>query len=259
MQADLIYDVGVNDGSDSSYYLGKGFRVVGIEAHPGLAQTLQQRFSSEIAAGRYTLLNLGVADQDGTMPFWVCDDVSEWSSFNRDIASRDGSRHHEVHVSTRPFIHILAEHGVPYYCKIDIEGNDRFCLDGISPNDAPAFVSIEMSHRNGSRDLAQLEALGYRRFKILNQLNFTPALPWLVSLSRPARVKRRLDRFYSSRFGKREDEGWVFPPGSSGPFADGTPGRWQSLAQAIATWGKLKKISDKAGSLNVWFDIHATR
>ncbi|MGO7335839.1 FkbM family methyltransferase [Rhizobium leguminosarum] len=259
MQADLVYDVGVNDGADSSYYLGKGFRVVGIEAHPGLAQALQQRFSQEIAAGRYTLLNVGVAEQDGMLPFWICDDVSEWSSFSREIASRNGSRHHEEYVLTRPFSRILAEHGVPYYCKVDIEGNDRHCLDGISPNDAPQFVSIEMSHRNGGRDLTLLESLGYRRFKILNQLSFAPALPLLNSPSRPATVNRLLDRLYSWRFGKREDEGWVFPNGSSGPLADSTPGRWRPLSQTIATWRKLQKIHDKAGSLNVWFDIHATR
>ncbi len=77
MIADLIYDVGVNDGSDSEYYLSRGFKVVGVEASPPLAEALKAKFAKEIDRGRYTLLNVGVAEDAGIAEFWVSD-VTEW-------------------------------------------------------------------------------------------------------------------------------------------------------------------------------------
>ena len=34
----LIYDIGVNKGEDTEFYLNKGFRVVGIEAAGGVSE-----------------------------------------------------------------------------------------------------------------------------------------------------------------------------------------------------------------------------
>ncbi len=73
MQSDLIYDVGVNDGSDTAYYLSRGYRVVGIECSPVMIENLRERFEQEIADGRLVLLNVGVASHNGEMEFWVSD------------------------------------------------------------------------------------------------------------------------------------------------------------------------------------------
>src|SRR4051812_24616485 len=99
----LIYDVGVENGDDSAQYLELGYRVVGVEASPLAVQTIGARFKAEIAQGRYILVPVGIAESDGVTPFWVCDDHPPWSSFDRDIASRNGSRHHQVEVQTRSF------------------------------------------------------------------------------------------------------------------------------------------------------------
>jgi len=45
----LIYDVGMNNGDDSAYYLSLGFRVVAIEANPELVEQAKLRFAREIA------------------------------------------------------------------------------------------------------------------------------------------------------------------------------------------------------------------
>jgi FkbM family methyltransferase len=88
------------------------------------------RFAGEIRAKRLTLLNVGISETPGTATFWISD-VPEWSSFDRAIASRDGTAHRPVSVSVVPFSQLLAKHGVPYYLKIDIEGNDRLCVDAL--------------------------------------------------------------------------------------------------------------------------------
>ena len=180
MDPKLVYDVGVH-------------RVVGVEANPAMAGHLRDRFKSEIGTGALQLLEVGVAEIEGELDFWVCDAVSEWSSFQERKASAGGKTSHPVKVRTLPFARILGQHGVPFYCKIDIEGNDHLCLEGIDAADKPRYVSVEMSLAKGDRDLSLLQALGYRKFKIISQVTFGPARSALqVALSyAPGRIRRR--------------------------------------------------------------------
>ena len=56
---DLIYDVGMNNGDDTAYYLHKGFRVVAVEAKTGqryAAQTgITGGYSIKVPPGHYRL------------------------------------------------------------------------------------------------------------------------------------------------------------------------------------------------------------
>ena len=56
VQDDLIIDVGMHDGTDTAYYLAKGFRVVAVEANPALVRAAQDRFSVEIDEGRLAII-----------------------------------------------------------------------------------------------------------------------------------------------------------------------------------------------------------
>jgi len=95
----LVYDVGMNNGDDAAYYLSLGYRVVAVEANPVLVAQGLERFAKEVAAGALTILNIGISNQEGELPFWICDGVSEWSSFDKSIASRDGVACHEIVVT----------------------------------------------------------------------------------------------------------------------------------------------------------------
>jgi FkbM family methyltransferase len=257
---DLIYDVGVNDGSDSAYYLSKGFKVIGIEASPVMIEALRKRFRKEIAEQHYTLLNIGIASSNGTSEFWISD-VSDWSSFDKKVASRNGTRHQSVLIETREFSTIIEQYGVPFYCKIDIEGNDHFCLSGLTTYTAPPYVSIEMSHQDAGTDLDTLAHLGYKNFKIVSQVTRSQPIPWIVLVSgRLPQFPRRVMNFAIKRtIGALFVSGWKFLPGSSGPFAEDTPGNWQSLDQVRRLWLALKQIDEREGTrgLGDWFDIHA--
>ena len=99
----LIYDVGLHDGNDTAYYLGLGFHVVAIEANPALAHAAARRFARQTASGRLQIVNVGIAATSGVARFWVCDDHSDWSSFDRAFASRNGSAHHAIEIPTTSF------------------------------------------------------------------------------------------------------------------------------------------------------------
>ena len=257
----LIFDVGVCDGADSAYYLTQAERVVGVEANPLACAALRDRFAAEIAQGRYILEEVGVADEPGELAFWVCDDNPHWSSFLREIASRQGSRHHEVRVPAVRFESLVRRHGVPDYCKIDIEGHDVLCLRQLEPEIAPPYISVEMDH--GGDLIAEMVRLDYQGFKIISQRTLSPASPGLASLVYPLpdKIKSLLRRADQKLRGRRYDGGWTFPFGASGAFAEKTPGRWLPASPARRVCAALASLDRRhhGRGLEDWFDIHARR
>ena len=113
----LIYDVGLHDGRDTGHYLREGCRVVAIDANPAMCAAAEVQFRNYIRSGQLKIINRGIAECKDQLKFWVCDDVSEWSSFHREIASRNGARHHSILVDCVPILEILNEFGVPDYMK----------------------------------------------------------------------------------------------------------------------------------------------
>jgi FkbM family methyltransferase len=255
----IVYDAGMCDGADTAYYLHKDFRVIGIEANPIMVEFLKRRFAQELADRLLTILNVGIAERDGEMEFFVCDDVPEWSSFDLATASRNNSKYHAVRVQTLRFSRIIENHGIPYYCKIDIEGNDRLCLQGLTPSSSPRFISIEMSYRIGDMDLALLRDLGYCQFKIISQVTRAqPIGSWTrLAAMLPYRFRSLCLRFDRLIRGKTRESDWHFPPNSSGPFGEELPGQWYSYEKTVALWRQLNSIYKRTGALGEWFDIHA--
>lgn len=281
MISDLIYDIGMHNGNDTAYYLHKGYRVVAIEADPTWVVKTRQRFAAEIAARHLTILNVGIAQKSGPQTFWISDSHSEFNSFNRELAARDGLPHHAIEVECLTFDSILADYGVPYYLKVDIEGHDHLCIQALSPNDLPRYISAESG---GLPLLNQLHAVGYDSFKCLSQFNFLPVeLPPTL----PQRYYQSLQQLWQShhpvaRFIKRvvgwqwvthqlkryrQRADWHFAEGSAGPFGEETPGRWHSFAEmqpAYLHFAALSRNQVRSGlwddtTFSFWADFHARR
>lgn len=280
----LIYDVGMNNGDDTAYYLSRGFKVVAIDANPILVEQATRRFQREIAARDLVILNVGISDSEGEFPFWICDDHTEWSSFDRSTASRDGAHHHQISIPCRRFQSILREFGSPFYLKLDIEGGEIYCLRDLIVPDLPKFISFEKTGTSDVESLTLLHNLGYTRFKLISQYNH---LPLEYPPSREQRAYERVQRLLGStnlilrvvrKVGARRwlqhqiggfhsHLNWMFPLGSSGPFGEDLPGRWQTFEEIIETFARAKsdfcarKPSifwlDKEHSL--WADFHARR
>lgn len=79
----LVYDIGLHDGRDTGHYLREGFRVVAVDANPAMCAAAQTKFRDYVRTGQLKIINCGVAEQKGQLEFWVCDDNTEWSSFQR--------------------------------------------------------------------------------------------------------------------------------------------------------------------------------
>jgi FkbM family methyltransferase len=276
---DLIYDVGMNNGDDSAYYLSLGFRTVAIEANPALVEQAKLRFAREIASGRLIILNVGVADREGQLPFWICETNSRFSSFDRAYASWGDSPTHQIQVPSARFETILAQYGVPHFCKIDIQGNEFLCLEGLKPHNVPRFFSIEA---NDIRYLDMMNALGYSLFKCISQFTFLPlqlppapeqgnverAALWLHSSKFRHRLFRKLGgrRWLQKQVQSlRQHDGWNFAPDSSGGFGDQTLGRWLTYAEMAETYKEFRRRRDAgqesifwiSSKSSIWADFHA--
>lgn len=268
MNERLIIDAGMHVGQDTAYYLEKGFDVVAIEANPTLVEAARERFAAELDTGRLRIVHAAIAEQQGTATLAIADDASIWSSLSEAFVRRNeafGTEYRNVEVPARRFDDILEEVGMPYYLKVDIEGLDMVCVRALHRFDErPAYVSLESNVSVGGAryadvfdELAHLWALGYRRFKYVDQRRHPS-----VRLRAPAGEGRYVDARFS------ED--------SSGPFGAETPGRWWSLPAATACSAGLWAQHDLAGfggrrehsRLAVayrrarrrplgWFDLHA--
>jgi len=262
VQTDLIFDIGADTGDDTAYYLHKEYRVVAVEPNPASASRLRERFADEISAGRLTLLEVAISTSESAAEFWICDDLPAWSSLDRQMASKNRSRHHRVFVATCSFRSLLESFGIPLYCKIDIEGSDKTCLDDMDPGTKPAFVSVEMVYKDSRLALEpscalldRLSSLGYRRFKVISQvthrqppnwfLQFKAVVPWRVSL-RITRLEGMFRRY-------RPDGNWAFDGHVSGPFGEETHGSWLTDQQTR----RMIEIIQRNRDASDWFDIHA--
>lgn len=285
VQEDLIYDIGMNNGDDTACYLRQGgYRVLAVEADPGLVEQAERRFHAEIHQGRLTILNVGIAGEAGEATFWICDEVSVWNSFDRKIASRDNRPHHPIQIKTLPFEEILDTWGIPHYLKIDIEGNDLLCVKALH-DPLSRYLSLEAEcegdQENSSDDellrtLNLLKDVGYRRFKLINQRGFgsvrplKPGKAFFRTLSAMESASDLLDRVVvSAAYGKLRAPGITpiarlfqpFPLGSSGPWGEATPGPWMDFDQARGAFlrRREKHFSGKnKAAYSFWYDWHAT-
>jgi FkbM family methyltransferase len=272
---DSIYDVGLHNGDDTAYYLQKGFKVLAIEANPLLVANAQRRFEREIIAGRLRLLPVGIAESEGTFSFWVNEENDTWSSFEKTLGCRNGTRCHELQIPCLPFSTILKEYGVPYYLKVDIEGKDYLCVASLKPGHLPKYISCELSHDEDI--ITRLHQVGYQRFKVLNQDSFTASTPifeneigWRVlrkACNKVHALKYLLHRLPSQLQPRKIDFDnftaqfeFTFNEGCSGPFGEETYGLWYSFEDILKKVAKIRRqlVKAKFPLGNCWFDVHAT-
>jgi FkbM family methyltransferase len=274
MEAGLVFDLGINNGDDTAYYLHRGYRVVGVDADPAMVAMCHERFAQEIAQGRLTLLNVAIAPQAGTTTFYVSQgNRGAWSSLDPHEASRGKLAITATTVVTRTLDSVLAEYGVPFYLKIDLEGGSSACLDDLRPGATPRYLSFE-AQRGRLADLFTAARLGYTRFKLIDQIygGFRQAVPpplhsaalladtarhlarrVLRGLPGVPRLVRRVRRALRGPEGRVTADDWVCPPSSSGPMAEETDGPWRSVEEVAYAWlyyaGKMETF---------WYDVHCT-
>lgn len=256
----VIFDIGLHHGEDTDFYLKKGFDVVAIEADPRHVAKAKERFAGMLAEGRLEIVSAAIVDSSFTEPeiqFYVNLDKDDWGSTDARYGARAGTRHQIIRVPTirleevytRVMRYGLTSPAAPgarrvHYLKIDIEGGDWAALKSLmklDPDLLPAHVSCE-AHK--LEYLAILSAIGYNRFKLVNQnLNWTQKLP------NPPREGVNAPWFE-----------YQFKGHSSGPFGEEAPGQWISMEEVAELYLMHRRMAATYPTItNAWHDFHATR
>jgi FkbM family methyltransferase len=253
---DLIFDVGMNDGRDTAFYLHRGFRVVAVEANPVLYQAGARNFANAIESGRLVIEGVAVGPDRGKLPFYVSSkDI--WSSFDRASATREGCTCTTIQVSSVRMADLFTKHGVPHYIKIDIEGADTYCLADLSESCLPDYISFEDGPET-EQDLRRLYRLGYRRFKLINQDGLAFRSDFEVEPT-SRRLYRRVRRKFKNVVRGRWYNDWNFEIGSSGPFGEETDGRWVCFEDFLKIRHRWRELQSRQAGSRFWYDIHAGR
>jgi FkbM family methyltransferase len=220
----LIFDIGFNDGSDTAYYLHKGFNVVAVDANRLLVKEGYMTFKKEISEGRLHLFNIGISDELTIMPFYVNKNTG-LSSFIEKLGKNDcrddfGLDREEM-VRCIPLPCLLMAFGCPYYLKIDIEGYDaRVLRTLIGSPFKPDYVSIELADLEG---LSLFTQMGYERFKLVSQEHIQE---------------------------QQDTEDWKFKQHkSSGSFGKFLFGEWVTADEIVEQYNNRPEKD--------WFDLHA--
>jgi FkbM family methyltransferase len=231
----LIFDLGMNNGDDTAYYLARGFDVVALEANPQLCAQAKTRFAAAIEAGRLTIVHAAIWDKAGEVTFHVNLDNDHWSSIETGWAGRDNSRMQAITVRSVTLGDLVAEYGVPYYLKIDVEGVDLAVLEQLaSLAPLPPRISVE-DCRFGFQYLDILAKAGYDGFKLLDQ----STVPTLTD----------------------ETRGTFFPSGASGPLGDEIAGNWLPYPDIVDLYARTVRDRDgnRIAPRSQWWDIHGAR
>jgi FkbM family methyltransferase len=264
---DLIFDIGMHEGQDTELYLALDYRVVAVEAHPELAAAGRERFAEAIAGGRLVIEEAAISEQapaSGFVPFYVNRRVSTWSTASPDALQRSGRPGAddivEVEVPGLSIGTLVERHGMPYYLKVDIEGSDLCCIEGLGAFAArPRFLSFEASLETIEHELDVVAGLGYRRMAVVPQQRIGGAT---------ASLARRDGTILRYRFGD----------GASGVFGDDLPPQiWRDVEGAKRVYRRvalfdrllgpntprLVRKGRRAFELTAehvvpgWFDLHA--
>lgn len=219
MNPNLIIDVGMHTGRDTEHYLSKGFDVVAIEADERHVNAVSARLAEHVESGRLKILNVAINDYDGEADFYANAEHDDWGTLSPEFVERNEQRYDSAHerrvVKCTRFENVLAEHGVPFYLKIDIEGLDLLCIRALEKFETrPTYVSYESDQKDfegAFTELSELWQLGYRSFKIVFQKGDT-----------------------------------------SGPFGEDTPGPWMTIEETLDAYRRLLRAQKWFGDQGGW-------
>lgn len=247
----LVFDVGMHTGEDTARFLADGFDVVAVEANPALVESAREQFEEAIRAQRLTIVNAAIAEQRGVASFGIADQTI-WSSLDPRMIARNenlaDSSYRYVDVQTLSFAEVLADHGVPFYLKVDIEGYDMLCVRALRVFDErPTFISIESNVTVNTADpdavfdeIAELWTLGYRRFRYVDQAGAENAVPSATAWAGPT--------WHSARTALAHAQ-WLRLDHNLAGFG----GKWTQLAAAKG----YQLIRRKLKKPMKWYDLHA--
>jgi FkbM family methyltransferase len=178
-----ILDVGANKGQSIDFFLSlfPNARIFAFEPNPVLFQKLQQKYRGN---SLIHLVNKGVSNQNGQLELkeTVTDETSTFEDLNYESkylerktkilgVNKDQLVRKSYWVDVIRLSDFIQEQGITdiHILKIDTEGHEYNCLEGLFSGDIPLINFIQLEHHN---DDMYLQAKGQSPEKLLEEKGF---------------------------------------------------------------------------------------
>jgi FkbM family methyltransferase len=167
---DLVFDIGAHVGNRSRSFRALGARVVAVEPQPAFADWLDRLFAGRAdvtvercaLSGRPGRAQLALSRRHPTL-------ATLDAAWRSQVAAAPGFAHvsweETVEVPVETLDRLIARHGAPAFCKIDVEGHEAEVLAGLTaPLPALSFEYTPAVPDGALSCIDRLEALGPYRY-----------------------------------------------------------------------------------------------
>jgi FkbM family methyltransferase len=234
-RGDLIFDIGANVGEKTDVFVRLGARVVAVEPDEHNQEVLRGKFLRyRLRPKPVCIVGNAVSDKVSVETMWIDGPGSalntlsrKWvdalrvdkDRFDRNVDALEFAEKRTVETTT--IEHLTAQHGVPFFVKIDVEGHELSVLMGLR-HPVP-YLSFEVNlpefKQEGLQCLGVLEALSpagkfnyaadCSRGLLLEQWVDSQSLAHLITCS----TERCIEVFWRS---SSLSPGWASSPGGHG-------------------------------------------
>lgn len=169
---DLCFDIGAHVGSRLRAWMPLGARIIAVEPQPECMRLLRRWFDRQPSI---TLVEQAVGAAPGIAELWISPRTPTVASLSPAwIAAVQNHRGFErvrweytVSVPVTTLDRLIAAHGLPAFCKIDVEGHELDVLKGLTqPIRALSFEYLPIYLDATRSCVAMLAALGRYEFNI---------------------------------------------------------------------------------------------
>jgi len=195
-ESSLIFDVGAHHGLKTDIYLAHNATVICIEPQPSCLKILRKKYKNN---QKVVIVPQGLSNISGTMKLYICDTAPTISTFSTEWQHGRFENYtwgKTVPVPVTTLDHLIKKYGIPYFCKIDVEGFEEMVLKGLStPIPVVSFEFTKEFFKNSKSCIQYLENLGYKNFNYTlgENLQFIHASP-LTSIELTQEIEASADR-----------------------------------------------------------------